>query len=77
MKNEGLEIEVLRSLMVGLNFDEVKGLFLAKGGTWILVTWPIGHGQFCIWTFRPEDFPMIGDPDRDLGLRGGGLHFVE
>src|SRR6185436_15617570 len=50
----------LSLVMIGLNFQKVKCLFLTKGSTWFLLTLPIRYRQLRNRAFGSEYFPVIG-----------------
>ena len=64
-------------LVVGLDFKEVEGLFLAEGGRGLVGVLPIGDGQGGGGGFSAKDFPMVGDAYRDLGFRIGSVDLGE
>src|SRR5258706_4247158 len=65
------------SLVVGLDFEEVEGLFLAEWGGGQIGGQPIGNGQGGGGSFCAKDFPMVGDADRNFWLRAGSIDFRE
>src|SRR5690242_17927965 len=64
----------LSLLTIGLNFQEVKGLFLTKNCTWLVLTRPIRNGQLCGCVSGSEYPPKVGDANRNLRFRGGRVH---
>src|SRR5215475_12216842 len=66
---DNVPIEVPRLFMVRLNFQKVKGLFLAEISPCFCLGPPIRYCQLGRVGLRAEYLPMIGDPDRYLRLR--------
>src|SRR5262249_48914188 len=66
-----------RSFMIGLDFQEVKCLFLTKWSRRLVLAGPIGNGQSCLWPLRSKDLPVIGDPDGNRRLRIRRVYFRE
>src|SRR6266550_479326 len=71
------KVETFPLLVIRLNFQKVKGLFLTENITRFIGTRPIRNSQLRARAFGSEDPPMIGDTDRYLGLRIGGIDLVE
>jgi hypothetical protein len=67
----------LTLFVVGLDFEEVEGLFLAEGGSGLVGVRPIADGQGSGGSFGAEDFPMVGDANGDFGLGTGSVNFGE
>ena len=64
-----------RSLMIGLDLDEIESLLLAKGRSGLAGGLPVRNCQGGGGGFRVKDFPMISDTDGSFGLGVGRVHF--
>ena len=63
--------------MIGLDFEEVEGLFLAERGGGLVGILPIADGQDRSGTFGAENFPVVGNANRDFRLGAGSVNFGE
>ena len=63
--------------VVGLDFEKVEGLLLAKRACGLVAVQPIANGQRGGGRFGTEDFLMVGDANGDFGLGTGSVNFSE
>ena len=64
-------------LVIGLDFDEVEGLFLAERACGLVGVFPIANGEGRSGTFGAENFPVVGNANRDFRLGAGSVNFGE
>ena len=66
-----------RSFMIRLDFDEVKGLFLAERPGGLARFWPVADGERRAAAFGAEDLPIIGNANGRFRLGVGSIRFRE
>src|SRR5437764_1474821 len=64
-----------RSFMIRLDFDEVKGLFLAERRSGLARGRPVADGERRALAFSAEDLPIIGNANGGFRLGVGGICF--
>src|SRR5437899_1140223 len=59
--------------MIRLDFDEVKGLFLAERRGGLARCWPVADGERRAFGFGAEDRPIISNANGGFRLGVGGI----